>query len=96
MKKALAALAALVIVLPLGHMTYDRYNVPDVPVGSAAWELRADTLARARVFITDGPAGDMPMAEGPDIECRYKPKTTSGTTPKFDCELPGGDVVKVK
>ncbi|HUF22483.1 MAG TPA: hypothetical protein VMN81_00005, partial [Vicinamibacterales bacterium] len=47
-------------------------------------------------FITDGPAGDMPMAEGPDIECRYKPKTTSGTTPKFDCELPGGDVVKVK
>lgn len=95
-KKALAALAALVIVLPLGHMAYDRYNVPEVPVGSLAWRVRADTLARARVFITDVPAGELPSAQGLDIECRYAPKRTSGTTPKFDCELPGGDVVKVK
>ncbi|HEX6322268.1 MAG TPA: hypothetical protein VFZ36_00975 [Vicinamibacterales bacterium] len=96
MKKALAALAALIVALPLGHMAYDRYNVPEVPVGSAAWQLRAETLARARVFLAGDPAGEMPSAEGPDIECRYEPKTTSGTTPKFDCELPGGEVVKVK
>ena len=96
MKKALAALAALVIGLPIGHMAYDRYNVPEVPVGSAAWTLRAETLARARVFLSEEPPGGMPPAEGADIECRYEPKTTSGTTPKFDCELPGGEVVKVK
>lgn len=95
-KKTLAALAAIAIGLPLGHMAYDRYNVPDVPEGSAAWTLRVDTLARARVFISDEPAGDLPPADGPDIECRYDAKTTSGTTPKFDCELPDGEVVKVK
>jgi len=97
-KKALAAFAAIVIGLPIGHMAYDRYNVPEVPVGSAAWTLRAETLARARVFISDAgdPAAALPSAEGPDIECRYEPKTTSGTTPKFDCALPDGEVVKVK
>jgi hypothetical protein len=95
-KKALLALGALVILIPLGHMTNARYNVPTAPVGTDAWKLRADTLARARVFLREAPSADMPSAEGPDIECRYEPKTTSGTTPKFDCRLPDGTVVKVK
>ena len=28
--------------------------------------------------------------------CKYKPDEVSGTTPKFDCELPSGEKIKVK
>ena len=95
-KKALIALVALATLLPVGHMAYDRYHVPEVPVGSEGWRLRAETLARARVFVQDAASPDMPSAEGADIECRYEPKATTGTTPKFDCRLDDGTVVKVK
>lgn len=77
-------------------MANERYNVPEAPVGSAAWNLRADTIARARVFLPGTPDTDMPSAIGPDLECRYEPKDTTGTTPKFDCRLADGSVVKVK
>jgi hypothetical protein len=30
------------------------------------------------------------------VDCRYVPKPIKATTPKFDCELPNGDVIKVK
>lgn len=95
-KKALIALVALAIVLPVGHMAYDRYHVPGVPVGSDGWRVRAETIARAKVFVRDGPSPDMPSAAGTDVECRYEPKATTGTTPKFDCRLADGTVVKVK
>lgn len=38
------------------------------------------------------------MAFPPDrpLRCTYVPKKTSGTTPKFDCRLEGGEIVKVK
>ena len=91
------ALAVLGLLLfPLGHMMYDRYHVPEAPVGSDEWRVRADTLARARVFLRETPGAEMPPAAGPDLECRYEPKDTTGTTPKFDCRLPDGQVVKVK
>ena len=96
MKKALLALVVIVIVFPLGHMANARYNVPDPPVGTDGWARRADALARARVFVNDTPSLDMPSASGPDVECRYEPKKTTGTTPKFDCRLPDGTVIKVK
>ncbi len=31
-----------------------------------------------------------------DVECRFSIEPVSGTTPKFYCELPGGEVIKVK
>jgi hypothetical protein len=95
-KKALLALAAIVILFPIGHMANDRYNVPDPPVGTDGWNRRADALARARVFVRDTPTLDMPSAAGSDVECRYEPKETTGTTPKFDCRLADGTLVKVK
>src|SRR5687768_156875 len=96
-KKGLLALLAVAVTLPIGHLAYDRYHVPEAPVGTEAWRLRADTLARARVFVPDAPARIVhPPSGGPDIECRYDPETTSGTTPKFDCILATGDTVKVK
>lgn len=30
------------------------------------------------------------------VDCRFQPNGVGGSTPKFDCELPGGDEVKVK
>lgn len=95
MKKALLALAASAILFPVGHMAYDRYHIPEAPVGSPEWQVRADAIARARVFLRRGPV-EMPSATGPDIDCRYEPKTTTGTTPKFDCRLADGRIVKVK
>ena len=95
-KKALLALAAIVVLFPIGHMANDRYNVPSPPVGTDGWNRRAEALARARVFIRDAPSLDMPSATGADVECRYEPKTTTGTTPKFDCRMADGTLVKVK
>jgi len=95
-KKVLALAVLGLLMFPLGHMTYDRYHVPEAPVGSDGWRVRAETLARARVFLRETPGAEMLPAAGPDLECRYEPKDTTGTTPKFDCRLPDGQVVKVK
>ena len=96
MKKALLALAAIVVLLPIGHLANDRYNLPEAPTDSEGWRRRADALTRAKVFLRDSPESEMPSAAGADIDCRYEPKPTSGTTPKFDCRLPDGTLVKVK
>src|SRR5439155_19213676 len=45
-------------------------------------------------------SGDPPDPAGtlsdPVVRCRFLPKSAHGTTPKFDCVLPGGEIVKVK
>ena len=33
---------------------------------------------------------------GQDVTCRFVPRSPSGTSPKFDCALPDGEVVRVK
>lgn len=96
MKKAIALVVAVIVMFPIGHMAYDRYHVPDPPLGSEAWNRRADTLARAKVFLGSDPGAGVPSGAGADVECRYEPKQTTGTTPKFDCKLPDGTIVKVK
>lgn len=59
---------------------------------------RADALARGRVFV--GPFSPARLAPGAtteaEVACRFLPTPATGTTPKFDCELPDGTVVKVK
>lgn len=95
-KKLFALAVAVILMFPLGHMAYDRYHVPETPVGSDGWRERAGTLARARVFLKATPGVEMPASAGPDLECRYEPKDTTGTTPKFDCRLADGHIVKVK
>ena len=69
------------------------------------WARRNDALSRAKVF-RDEPfnAGSIDFAVDPNrsvveptlTTCKYKPDPVSGTTPKFDCELPSGEKVKVK
>jgi hypothetical protein len=82
---------------------------PVAPIdrNSPEWLAREDALARARVFLPERPdpaAHD--FSRNPkdvhghrfdrEVRCKYVPKRTSGTTPKFDCALEDGDVVKVK
>jgi hypothetical protein len=70
-----------------------------------AKELRDDALRRARVWRrTDVAAFDF-GANPPDpsealsgdvVSCRFLSESVGGTTPKFNCVLPDGEVVKVK
>jgi hypothetical protein len=42
------------------------------------------------------PAGPGAFDTRDEVECRMVVKAMSGTTPKFDCERPGNDVIRVK
>src|SRR5215210_3347248 len=72
-----------------------------------AMQRRAEALAAARVWnappvpvrqanLRDNPEGPGSVRADQDIDCRFTTHEVSGTTPKFYCELPGGEVVKVK
>ena len=69
--------------------------------------VREDALARARVWrepadpidradLTRNPGDGGRLDPTPPIACKFLPRATRGTTPKFDCILPGGEVIKVK
>ena len=78
-------------------------GVPPPP--AKEWAARNEALTRARVF-RDEPfdATSIDFAVDPNrsvvdstlTSCKYRPEETSGTTPKFDCELPSGEKIKVK
>jgi hypothetical protein len=69
-------------------------------------EARERALASAMVWrlpevpIPEATLGDSPSRNrtpGSDpVSCRFVPQEVGGTTPKFYCELPDGEVVKVK
>ncbi len=66
---------------------------------------RRDALHQARVWMPPAP-GDVDLGanprdltgtlSGPIVRCRYLDGAARGTTAKFDCVLPEGEVVKVK
>jgi hypothetical protein len=71
----------------------------------AAGQARDRALASARVWRKPAtPIGQVDFAGNPpngwrpdeDVSCRFVAEPVSGTTPKFDCKLPNGEVVKVK
>jgi hypothetical protein len=66
---------------------------------------RNDALRSARVWSPPAvPVGQADLSRNPpggfqpeeDVSCKFVRSGVSGTTPKFDCELPGGEIVKVK
>jgi hypothetical protein len=68
---------------------------------------RDQALAAARVWSSPPvPIGQANLRENPqgpgefhadqEIICRFTTQEVGGTTPKFYCELPGGEIVKVK
>jgi hypothetical protein len=76
---------------------------PLPPVRAQA--ARDEALARAIVWRRSQPASFDFSANPPDptgqlsrplVECRFLAKAATGTTPKFDCVLSNGEVVKVK
>ena len=82
-------------------------NSPEAKPRSSFEVVHDDAMRRARVWmepripIADANLGRNPP--GPDsfavtdeVECRFKPQGVGGSTPKFDCELPSGEKVKVK
>src|SRR5436190_4219176 len=77
-----------------------------IPVTSFA-AVHDDALRRAQVWIEpetpiqdarlgENPAGSDTFAPDTVVSCRFRPGGVAGSTPKFDCELPGGEKVKVK
>jgi len=69
--------------------------------------MRDDALASARVWrppsvpvaqanLRVNPAVPGRIDDAAEVTCRFIVRDVSGTTPKFYCELPGGDVLKVK
>ena len=74
--------------------------------GGAPAAIRGEALASARVWqapatpvahanLRDNPPGAA-FSPDEDLACRFTRREVGGTTPKFYCELPGGEVVKIK
>src|SRR5215207_2772408 len=74
---------------------------------NSAHALRERALAAARVWmpppvpinqaiLRDNPAGPGAFREDEEVVCRFKLETSGGLTPKFFCDLPAGDTIKVK
>src|SRR5688572_5568651 len=83
-----------------------REREPAADTTSDAWRARQAALARARVFVAGpvrgqasldrNPRDPRPIDQEQVVPCDYVAKPLSGTTPKFDCRLADGTVVKVK
>jgi hypothetical protein len=72
---------------------------------SRARALRDAALARAEVWrpstvsafdFAANPPDPHGTLSTPTVECRWQPRPPSGTTPKFDCALSDGEIVRVK
>jgi hypothetical protein len=72
---------------------------------SRAVEFREDALRRMKVWrpadpsavdFTRNPPDRTGVLSPPIVRCRFVPRPPRGTTSKFDCVLPDGEVVKVK
>src|SRR6187200_456250 len=75
--------------------------------GNVPADVREQALSAARVWmppqvpvggadLRNNPPGPGAFREDEEVACRFVLKTVGGLTPKFYCELPTGDVVKVK
>lgn len=95
------ALVGLGVAALGGFETGD--GVPKPP--EKEWAARNDALARASVFrVQRFDASTIDFALDPNrnlvnpalTTCKYRPHAVSGTTAKFDCELPNLERIKVK
>ena len=61
---------------------------------ASVWEEPAVPIEDAQ--LDRNPESSRGFATDEVVECRFVPGGIAGTTPKFDCELPDGERVKVK
>jgi hypothetical protein len=58
------------------------------------WKKPSAPIEEAK--LDQNPGGPGSFAVDEVVDCTFKPGPVSGSTPKFDCELADGDIVKVK
>jgi hypothetical protein len=98
----------MTLCLPLVHAAANEWGEkPTIDFNGPEWKARKALMTRARVFVksppdirtldlSKTPNDPAPLDTDSVVECRYVPKPHTATTAKFHCELPDGDVVKVK
>jgi hypothetical protein len=110
-RRGVARATAIVVALAGSACALVRppaYEVPPGPrdLGAATPQERLEYLRRAQVWtpvpnasldLLAGPPGEDAFAFEEAVSCDYAPDPKpSGSTPKFDCTVAPGDVVKVK
>ena len=58
------------------------------------WAAPATPIGEAN--LRDNPPGPGAFSADAEVSCSFKIEKFSGTTPKFHCELPNGEVLKIK
>ena len=61
---------------------------------ATVWTQPAVPISQANLRVNPSGPGHIP--ETAEIQCRFSLKTVSGTTPKFYCDLPNGEALKIK
>jgi hypothetical protein len=91
--------------LPSGDYTPRRVSTQLVMPSAQAASLREDALVRAQVWrAPEIPIEQADLLHNPpdgfratdEPTCRFLPRSSDGLTPKFQCVLDGGRVIKVK
>jgi hypothetical protein len=93
----LVALAVFLAIPPVRHVILNATE-HEVDRTTPEWKAREGLIARAQVFARNAPKptpSDLrhTLAE---VTCQFEPKPAKATTPKFDCRLDDGRIVKVK
>lgn len=108
-QRVLLSALSLLLCLPLIHFAQEKMQPPSwmVDHDTPEWKAREALIARAKVFVhADRPISRLDLSRPPNdphpldpdrlTECQYVPRPVKATTPKFDCRLQNGDVIKVK
>ena len=66
----------------------------DALVRAQVWREPPESIAS--VDFSRNPGDPDPLPRAASLSCKFQPRPSTGTTPKFDCILPGGDIIKVK
>ena len=89
----LLGLAVAFLLLPSDKAAFDAIH--DAALQRArVWEEPAVPIEEAK--LDRNPESGRAFGEDAIVECRFVPGGVAGTTPKFECELPDGEHVKVK
>ena len=62
--------------------------------GARVWHQPPVPVSEAN--LASNPPGPGGFSETDEVSCRFVLDQISGTTPKFDCQTPGGEILKVK
>jgi len=88
-----AGLLIALLLTPIDHSTF-LVTHDEVLRHARVWEEPPTPIEEAK--LDRNPEGPASFAVDEVVDCTFKPGPVSGTTPKFDCELTDGDIVKVK